>query len=236
MRRLAPIVAACALAAPAPAAAAEVELMVVGKERVLRGPADVRLQQRTVKVRGRRCRVGAATPLAALAATSLRIRLHDYARCGRDWRDAAGLYVRAIGRARERGRGGWVYKVGRKAGTAGAADPRGPFGTGRRLRDGQRVTWFWCREASACQRTLEVRPDRAGAAPGETIRASVRGYDDLGRGIPVRGATVRLGSATAVTAADGTATLVVPAGSRRLRLEAEREGMVPAFPEEVRVG
>jgi hypothetical protein len=235
MRRVVLIVAVAALAVPAPAVAAEVELMVAGKERVLRGPVDVRLEQRAVTVAGRRCRLGAKTPLSVLAAARLRLTLRDYGRCGRDPRDAGQLYVSAIGRERERGRAGWVYKVGRRSGTTGAADPSGPFGTGRRLRGGQRVTWFWCRSAGACQRTLEVRPDRASAAAGETIRVTVRGYDDLGKGVPVRDATVRLGSATARTGADGTATIVVPAGARRLPLEAEREGMVPAFPGEVGV-
>jgi hypothetical protein len=234
MRRLPLLIAALVAAAPAPALAAEVEVMVVGKDRVLRGPADVRLKQRTVKVRGRRCRIGAATPLSALVATRLRLVLRDYGRCGRDWRDAGRLYVRGVGRERERGRAGWVYKVGRRSGTTGAADPSGPFGTGRRLRDGDRVTWFWCRAAGDCQRTLEVRPDRDSAAAGEAIRVIVRGYDELGRGVAVEGATVRLGSATAVTGGDGTATLTA-GDPGRVALEAEREGMVPAFPAEVRV-
>jgi hypothetical protein len=220
------LILALALAAPAQ----DVEVMVVGRERVLRGPADVRLKERTVKVAGRRCRVGAATPLSALAGMRLRFTLRDYGRCGRKPRSAAGLYVRAIGRERERGIAGWVYKVGRRTPTIGAAD------TSRRLRAGQRVTWFWCRRAGACQRTLEVRPDRTAAAPGEVLRVTVRGYDDLGAGVPVGGATVRLGDASAVTGPDGVATLTVPAAGGALALSAERAGMVPAFPGEVRVG
>ena len=106
------------------------------------------------------------------------------------------------------------------------------------MRNGQRVTWFWCtlESSGSCQRTLEVRPDRTTAAPGETLTVTVRGYDDFGRGVPVEGATVRLGSATAVTGAAGTATLTVPAQPGDLALEAERDGMVPAFPAEVAVG
>jgi hypothetical protein len=234
MRRLIFVLTAAALALPASAPAADVELMVVGKERVLRAPTEVRLKERTVRVGGRRCRVGAATPLSALAATSLRLTIRDYGRCGRDWRAASGLYVRAIGSERARGGAGWVYKVGRKVGTTGAADPSGPFGTGRRLRDGQRVTWFWCVRAGACQRTLEVRPERTSVAAGETLRATVRGYDDQGKGVPVAGATVRLGTATAVTDANGVASILVPPGAERL--EAERRGMVPAFPVELQVG
>ncbi len=39
---------------------------------------------------------------------------------------------------------------------------------------------------------------------------TVRGYDDQGKGVGVQGATVRLGSATATTGADGIAVLTVP--------------------------
>jgi hypothetical protein len=218
------LILAAALAAPT------VDVMVVGQERVLRASAEVRLKERAVTVGGRRCRVGAATPLAALAGLRLRLQYRDYGRCGRNPRAASGLYVRSVNGERERGQAGWVYKVGRKAPTLGAADPS------RRLKAGQRVTWFWCVQAGNCQRTLEAKPDRATAAPGEPLLVTVRGYDDLGRGAAVRGATVRLGSATAVTAADGTATLTVPTETGGLRLEAERDGMVPAFPGEVRVG
>jgi hypothetical protein len=238
MRRLAIVITAALLIPAAPAAGATVHVMVVGKQRVLRAPKDVKLKIRTVKVGKRRCRVAAATPLAVLAATKLTLGLRDYGSCGKRPRDAGGLYVTKVGREREKGRGGWVYKVGRRAGTASAADPAGPFGTGRRLRDGQRITWFWCEleQSGGCQRTLEVKPDRTSAAPGDALRVTVRGYDDLGHGVAVAGATVRLGPATAVTAADGTTTLTVPAGSGTLRLNAERAGMVRAFPREVAVG
>jgi hypothetical protein len=227
-----------AAAAPAPATAAEVELMVVGKERVLRAPADVRLKTRTVKVGGRTCRIGAKTPLSVLVATRLKLGLRDYGRCGRRARDAGGLYVAKVAGERERGRGGWVYKVGRRAGTTGAADPSGPFGTGRRLRDGQRVTWFWCEQddTGGCQRTLEARPERTTAAPGESLRVAVRGYDDQGKGVAIEGATVRLGSATALSGADGAAVLLVPPETGALALEAEKDGLVRAFPREVTVG
>ncbi|MGH2948968.1 MAG: hypothetical protein ACRDPC_22405 [Solirubrobacteraceae bacterium] len=215
------IVAALALSAPT------VDVMVVGKERVLH-TGEVRLKQRGVKVAGRRCRVGARTPLSVLAGTRLRLRLRDYGRCSRRPRDASGLYVRGVRREVERGRAGWVYKVGRRAGTAGAGDPS--------VRGGRHVTWFWCVRAGDCQRTLEVRPERTAVAPGEALRVTVRGYDDLGRGVPVEGATVRLGTATALTGPDGTATLVAGSRTGRVDLEAERDGMVPAFPRQVRVG
>jgi hypothetical protein len=228
MRRLVLIGLAAALVAPAPAVAAKVELMVVGKERVLREAKPVRLKERKVKVGRRTCRVGARTPLSVLAATRLKLGIRDYGRCGQRPRDAVGLYVTKVAGERERGRGGWVYKVGRKTPSLGAAD------VGRRLRAGQRVTWFWCEQdaAGGCQRTLEAKPDRTTAAPGEALRVTVRGYDDNGRGVAVEGATVRLGAATAVTGADGVAVLTVVDGGR---LEATKDGMVRAFPREVTV-
>jgi hypothetical protein len=223
------LITIAALAVPGTAAAAKVDLMVVGKERVLRAPKEVRLKQRTVKVAGRRCRLAAATPLAVLAATKLKLGLRDYGRCGKRPRDAAGLYVTRIKREREKGRGGWVYKIGRRAPSLGAADLT------RKLRDGQRVTWFWCEQddSGGCQRTLEARPDRTKAAPGETLTVTVRGYDDHGKGIAVEGVTVTLGPATAVTDAAGTAVLTVAESGE---LEATREGFVRAFPVEVTVG
>jgi hypothetical protein len=145
--------------------------------------------------------------------------------------------VKQVGDERERGRGGWVYKLGRRAGSSAAADPSGPFGTGRRLRDGDRVLWFWCElEGDGCQRTLEVRPERSSAAPGAALRVTVHGYDNDGDGVPVAGATVRLGDATATTGPDGTATLTAPAEPGRAELEATADGMVGSFPREVRVG
>ena len=237
MRAALPILLA-ALVAAAPADAASVDVMVVGKERMLRAPKEVRLKPRAVKVGARRCRVGARTPLAVLAAARLRLGIRDYARCGSDPDAAGGLYVAKVGREREKGRGGWVYKVGRRAGTAGAADPGGSFGTGRRLRHGQRVTWFWCEQQASgtCQRTLEARAARRTARVGEALRVTVRGYDDYGRGIATAGAAVRLGSATATTDAQGVAVLTVGAQTGRLRLTASRAGSVRAFPITVTVG
>jgi len=238
MRRLVLIIAAVAVAAPAPATAATVHVTVVGKDRVLRGPADVRLKKRTVKVGHRRCRVAAATPLSVLAATHLKVTLRDYGQCGKRPADASALYVSSIAGEREKGRGGWVYKVGRKAGTTSAGDMSGPFGTGRRIHNGQRITWFWCalQQSGSCQRTLEVRPARRTATPGEALSVTVRGYNDQGKGVGVQGATVRLGTATATTGLDGIAVLTVPQASGTLRLYAKRAGTVPAFPSKVKVG
>ena len=239
MRRLAVIVATLAVAAPAaPASAARVQVMVVGKDRVLRGPKSVTLKKRTVKVGHRRCRVGAATPLSVLAATHLTLRFRDYGRCGKRPQDASALYVTSVAGRREHGSGGWVYKVGRRAGTTAAGDLSGPFGTGRRIHGGQRITWFWCelQQSGSCQRTLEIRPERSTVQPGEALRVTVRGFNDQGTGVRVSGATVRLGSATATTGVDGIATLQVPDTPGTLKLQAKRAGMVRAFPREVKIG
>ncbi len=237
MRRPAVIIVAVAVAAPAPASAATVHVLVAGKDRVLRGANDERLKQRTVKVGHRRCRVAAATPLSVLAATRLKLAFRDYGRCGKRPADASGLYVTSVAAEREKGHGGWVYKVGRKAGTTAAADPSGPFGTGHRIHNGQRITWFWCelQQSGSCQRTLEVRPARTTAKPGEALSVTVRGYNDQGKGFGVQGATVRLGTATATTGFAGIAVLIVPQASEPLRLYAKRAGMVSAFPATVKV-
>jgi hypothetical protein len=239
MRRALAIVlvtAAGAASGAAPAGAATVQAVVVGKDKVLRAPRAVTLRNRTVRVGSKRCAVARDTPLAALLGTGLRVRLRDYGSCGRHTRDSGSLFVTQVGSDRNRGRNGWVYKVGRKAGTAGAADPAGPFGSGG-LRAGDQVTWFWCvlGASDSCQRTLEVVPGSSSAAAGSALKVTVRGYDDNGRGVNVAGATVTLGSATATTAADGTATLTVPAARGRLRLTATKADMVDAFPRQVAV-
>jgi len=226
MRRLLLAAVVLALAVPAPAGAASVQLMVVGKTRVLREAGPVRLKARSVRVGGRRCAVG-RTPLSVLAGTRLSLRLRDYGACGRSARDAGSLYVRAVAGERARGANGWVYKVGRRAATAGAADPRGPFGRGR-LRRGQRLTWFYCRlRDGGCQRTLELklRPE-----PGSVV-ASVRGYDDEGHGVAVEGVTVNAGGLSALTDAAGQASLALAPG--RHLVVATKEGTIRSFSERV---
>jgi hypothetical protein len=234
MRRTLLIAVAALLWAPPAAQAASVTTMVAGKERVLRAAKPVKLADtRRVKVGSRRCTVSGRTPLGVLAATSLAIRLRDYGSCGRRPADAASLFVTRIAGDGNRGLDGWVYKVGRKVSSAGAGDR-----SGRRLRGGERLLWFYCRtqrSTGGCQRTLEASPDRTTAAPGETVRVTVRGYDDQGRGVAVPGATVTLGAATATTDGSGVALVTVP-GSGRLTLAASLDGMVPAFPKVVSAG
>ena len=220
-----------AILAVAPAAAAaEVDVLVVGKTRVLEEGRGT-LRAATVRTGGRRCRVAAGTPLAVLLRTGLPVRVRDYGSCSRDVRDGASLFVTRVGGDANRGRDGWVYKTGKRSGTRGAGD------AGHRLRDGKRVLWFWCRMGTdGCQRTLVARPESAQVAPGGVLRVTVRGFDDGGRGRAVAGATVRLADASAVTGSDGVAALTVPDAPGRHGLTAERDGMVRSFAEWVTVG
>jgi hypothetical protein len=233
------IVAAAALGVPgagdaAPQAAGSAAAAPLVRQMVAFRNGDavtktVRARQVLVRVGRRRCAAGDGTALAALVRSRPgRLRLRDFGSCSRRPRDGAGLFVAAIGRDRARGQRGWVYKVGRRAATAGAADPSGPFGRGR-LRSGQRVTWFYCLRAGDCQRTLAVRarPEAGG------ITATVRGYDDDGRGVLVEGATVRAGGASGSTRPDGTVHLAVGTGS--YRVVATKAGLVRSFWERVEV-
>ncbi len=239
MRRFALIaLVAGLLGAPAAGEArAKVDVLVVGKRAVLAGPERVTLKPRSARVAGERCSIGRATPLSVLAGSGVPFRLKDYGACSRRARDAGSLYVSKVGPDRGRGSDGWVYKVGDRAGSAGAADPLGPFGTGRGLRRGQRVLWFWCVKDAAdrCQRTLEVTRAGKPVMAGGPVSFSVRGYDDFGRGVPVEGASVRLGDSAALTGADGSLTLMAPAAGT-YAVRAERPGMIVSFPLRVTVG
>ena len=201
--------AALLAASPAAGAAPKVEQLVVFRD----GDAVARTvaaKQVPVRVGGRRCAAGEGTALAALARSKVgRLGLRDFGSCSSRARDSAGLFVQSIAGERNRGQNGWVYKVGRRAATAGAADPSGPFGRG--------------------QRTLALT---ARAGPG-AVDVTVRGYDDEGGGVPIEGATVRAGAVSAFTAADGRARLALPAGGHRL--VAEKDGLVRSFAERVAV-
>jgi hypothetical protein len=187
----------------------------------------------TARVGGKRCAVGAATPLAALIRSKPgAIKLKDYGSCSTRAVDAGGLYVAAIGADRARGIDGWVYKVGTSVATAGAGDPSGPFGRGR-LKGGARVTWFYCHmnaSTQSCQRTLGATAQVPG---GGSLHVTVRAYDDRGRSKPASGATVHAGSATAQADATGVATFTLPAG--RVLVHAESKGAVRSFEEAVDV-
>jgi hypothetical protein len=218
------VIAAAAVAAAvlAPAAqAARVQQLVVFRDgsAVQKAPST---KATRVRVGRKRCRVGGSTALAALVRSHVGpLKLKDFGACSKRAGDAAGLYVAAIAKDRARGPNGWVYKVGNKVATAGAADPTGPFGRGK-LRAGTRVTWFYCRMSTrtgSCQRTLALT--RAGDS------VTVRSYDDRGRGKPVPGATVHWSGGTTTADASGVAQL--PAGSTRVWAEAP--GAVRSFEE-----
>jgi hypothetical protein len=237
-RRITAIAAAAALAAAAGTtvpAEAQRRAPVVSQMVVFKSGKAVtkRVSTKGVRVRvGRkRCAVASRTALAVLVRSRIgRIGLRDFGTCSRRARDGAGLFVRAIRRDRNRGNNGWVYKVGRRAATAGAADPSGPFGTGRRLRRGQRIVWFYCvLSGTSCQRSLSIRTR---AEPGALV-VKVVGYDDEGRGELTSGATVRAGRASALTGADGRARLTLASG--RYRVYAEKDGLVRSFSERVSV-
>jgi hypothetical protein len=204
------LVAAAALPA---AAAGKVSQLVVFRDGTSK-QKTVQPRRATVRVGGKRCAVPAGTPLAALAVSRVaKLGFRDYGSCSRRSRDAGGLFVKSIGPDVNRGADGWVYKVGRKLGTADAADPAGPFGRGL-LKSGSEVLWFYCHFTDgSCQRTLAFTrvADAAGA-----VSVTVRAYDDQGRGAPAPGATVHVDSATAVTGADGSATVSAVAGTHQL--------------------
>jgi hypothetical protein len=195
----------------------------------------VRANATTVKLGGKRCAVGAGTPLAALVAGKAgTLRFKDYGACGKRAADSGGLYVRAIRNDVARAEDGWVYKVANKAAPAGAADLSGPFGHGL-LRSRQRVTWFWCDQqpgVEGCQRTLELKVTST-AEHAASVR--VRGYDNAGKGVDVEGATFVVdGQGVPVTSdASGNASLTLTPGPHSL--VAIKPGLVRTFPVEVNV-
>jgi hypothetical protein len=227
------VAALAATASPAAAATPKVSQLVVFRSGDVLQTAAVKARGTHVHVRRRRCAVPGGTALAALALSKPpKLKLRDYGSCGKRARDAGGLFVRGIGPDRNHGIDGWVYKVGNRLATAGAADPSGPFGNGR-IKSGKSVTWFYCHMNAAshsCQPTLALAP--LPADPG-AMRVHVTAYDDRGHGAPSARATVRAGNASATTDASGDATLTLAAG--RYLVHAERSGSIRSFDEAVDV-
>jgi hypothetical protein len=222
MRRAARIgVAAAFLFAAAPAAADVNQLVVFRSGQAVQKLAKAAGTQ--ARVGSRSCAVPADTALAALLRSKVGpVRLHDYGSCSAKPADAAGLYVRRIRRDAAHGASGWVYKVGNKVASAGAADPSGPFGNGR-LKPSARITWFYCHmKATGCQRTLAIT--KVEPAGGGQVRVTVKAFDDRGKGKPSAGATVHAGTATAKTDKHGVATITASGG-----VFAERKGLVRSF-------
>jgi hypothetical protein len=233
---------AVAVASSASAASPRVEAMVVGRSAVLQPPTQVSVPAARVKVGRKSCAIAAGTPLGVLVALRRRggpsFHLRDFGSCSRRAADANLLFVDKIDGERNAGSDGWVYKVGNRAGTTDAADPKGPFGTGRRLRSGQKVLWFWCTlsAGSRCPPTLSVGVDSAKVAPGAPIRATVTAYDDNGHGTLAAGATVSVGGASATAGPDGSATVPAPTAPGTYDVTAREQGAMSGFPASVEVG
>jgi hypothetical protein len=200
----------------AQAAAPRVEALVVGRDGWSVGPAAVSVPALSVGS----CRLRDGLPIGVLRALGQPFKVEGS--CG-------ALYVAQVRDERERGAGGWVYKVGRRLPGRAASD------AGGRLRSGQRVTWFWCRKVGSCGRTLVT----SARSSGGRMRVTVVGYDDFGRGKRIPGATVlvrRVGTTTRQThrtRADGTVLVRVAPGAR-YRVDSRRAGTVRGFPTEVR--
>ena len=221
-----------AVAAPPAAGAVKVRQLVVQKSGEAR-QAKVTARKAQVHVHGDDCTVPSATALAALVLSEVPgVKLKDYGACSSRARDAGGLFVRSIDGDANKGVDGWVYKVGKRLATAGAADPAGPFGNGR-LEDRARVTWFYCRlnpQKHTCQRTLVVRVKQPLAG---WLTVHVTAYDDSGHGKPSKGATVHAGGRTAKTDAEGNAGFGVPEGHHSVY--ATKHGAIRSFGEAVDV-
>ena len=164
-----------------PASAATVDLMVVGEERMLRAPKDVRLKERTVKVGGRRCRVGAADAAGGAGrgpAEAARARLRLAAGATRA-RRAACSSPRSAASARRGGAAGCTRSA------AGRGPPAPPIPRARSAPAGScarasACTWFWCelQASGAASARSRCGPSGAPRRPGEALRVTVRGYDD----------------------------------------------------------
>jgi hypothetical protein len=229
-------------AARAAVAGPSVQSMIVGSTgATLSQPRAIGAGATTVRVGARSCAVAAGTPLAVLAALRRGggppFALRDYGHCGSNPANSGELFVYSIGGQTNRGQNGWEYKVNNESGSTGAADATGPMGDGRRLRSGQRVLWFWCAAVhGGCERTLEVSSPAAGVRHGGSLTVAVTGYDSEGRGVPIAGAIVTLGSDFASTGTGGRATLLAPRAPGRYQLSASRSGLVSSFPQTIVVG
>jgi hypothetical protein len=156
-RAAAPAAAAPAAPVARTAASPRVGVRVVNASGRTLARRTVSASATTGGVGRKRCAVAGGTPLAALLAVAHgggpSVTLADFGSCGRRAADGSGLYVSSIAGKRASGQAGWVYAVGGRLGSAGAADPSGPFGSGA-LRGGQQVVWFWCKRANACEKEI----------------------------------------------------------------------------------
>jgi hypothetical protein len=220
-------------------AAPRVQSMIVGSGgMVLSSARTVTAGATTVRAGGRSCAVAAGTPLSVLAALrragGQSFALRDYGHCGSSPRNSAQLFVYSLGGERNHGQNGWEYKVDGVSGTTGAGDPSGPKGDGHGLHSGSQVLWFWCVAfAGGCQRTLHLAPGASTVSRGGSLSVTVTGYDNEGRGAPVGGAIVTLGTDFASTSSTGGASLVVPTVPGNYVVSAGKGGLVEAFPQTI---
>jgi hypothetical protein len=216
-RSVAVLLALGAVLVPASAAPAapRVHAMIAWADGGVTGPRTLTLSS----LRVGRCSLGAGLPIAVLRGFGKPFRTEG---------SCEALYVSQVGRDRERGQAGWVYKVGRRLPGVSSSSSRA------RVRSGAHVTWFWCRRAAACQRTLSTSV----RSRGGRVTVRVMGYDDRGHGKRIAGASVRVrrpGRTFSVrTGRRGTATFRTRRGYR-IRLGARKHGLVPAYPRTVRV-
>ena len=206
--------AACAAfsAGSAVAASPTVQVQVVGRSAIVSGPKKLSASSFTTVVatgsKRRNCTVAAGTPLAALKATGITVGIKDFGACSRKPADSASLYVSSIRAVAGTGMEGWSYKVNNRAGTAGAADPTGPFGSGL-LKANSRVLWFWCvydPTTYACQRNLVITAPTH-ASVGVAFTVSVKACDDSNSCVAAANARVSIdGAQSSVTTSAGTAS------------------------------
>ena len=171
--------------------------------RVLRDAKEVKTLQGVAAGEGRLAplRGGGRHPARGAHAPGLTLqaaRLRVVRTAGQ--RTRAGCSSRRLGPDRNRGQNGWVYKVGRRAGSNGAADTAGPFGNGAaaRRRPAAVVLLPPGREGLPAHAGGQARPDRRRRrrdAAGDRARLRRPGQGRGGRGR----ARSRLGSASAVT-------------------------------------
>jgi hypothetical protein len=228
--------------ARASARAAPVDVMVFGQVGGLIVEARrVVPRQTVVRASGKRCKVAASTPLAALAAGArgrTRLAVKDFGSCSiHNARDGAQLFVQKIGSDSNQGKDGWVYSVNRRVPSIGAGDPI------KRLRRGAQVAWFYCIHDSAgrCQPQLQLKASSRRASAGAPVSVEVRAYDDIGRRKSSAGANVAFFTAAgsvggaSLVGADGLATIAAPKTPGRYFLHANLPGSVPAFPVRIEV-
>ncbi|CAB4862792.1 MAG: hypothetical protein F2799_01365 [Actinobacteria bacterium] len=227
------------LAGSASATGPKVSTVIANRSGIVFGPKTTEAHSFITQVGSakRRCQVAQGTPLAALKGTGVVFHLKDFGRCSMNTSASAGLFLDKLVNTTNTGTSGWTFKVNNRAGTAGAADPSGPFGSGP-LTTGDKVIWFWCVfDANwACQRNLVlVAPTTA--ATGSSISVSVRAYDDAGTWVPAVGARVSLGTAKVVTGQSGTVAIQAPSTPGSYLLKAvdatgsSRGGQrAPSFP------